>query len=227
MVKILPIEFCDGVYYDKYARSTKILTVNLVPDKKVYDEYLVNTADAQYRNWDIYKSKLGAGIANGIKFLGFKEGDTILYLGASTGTTVSHVSDIVGKTGCVFALDFAPVTTRPLVFLAEDRKNIVPILADANQPLSYVHKVPQVNFLFQDIAQKNQVEIFLKNMMFLQKGGFAMLSLKCRSIDVTKRPSDIFKIVLEQLKKKVEVIDFKSIEPYEKDHYLFLVRKNY
>ena len=92
MVKILPIDFFDGVYYDKYARSTKILTINLVPDKKVYGEFLVNDAGTQYRNWDVYKSKLGAGIANGIKFLGFKQGDTVLYLGASTGTTVSSTT---------------------------------------------------------------------------------------------------------------------------------------
>jgi fibrillarin-like pre-rRNA processing protein len=64
-------------------------------------------------------------------------------------------------------------------------------------------------------------------MVYLRKGAYAILSLKCRSIDVSKRPQEIFKIVLEDLKKKVEVVDFKPLEPYEKDHYIFLVRKNY
>jgi len=227
MAKILPLDGFDGVYFDKFARNPKIFTINLVKGVKVYGENLYTDKDIEFRQWDASKSKLGAGICKGIRQLGFREGDAILYLGASTGTTVSHVSDIVGKKGRVFALDVAPVTTRDLVFVAEDRKNIVPILADANQPLSFIHKVPQVDFLFQDIAQKNQVDIFLKNMVFLRKGAYGMLSLKCRSIDVAKRPQDIFKVVLEDLKKKVEVVDFKSLDPYEKDHYIFLIRKNY
>lgn len=224
MAKIIKNEYYPGVYKNYFR---KLFTKNMVLGKKVYNENLVSDGNVEYRTWDCSKSKLGAALANGIKFIGFKEGDIILYLGASTGTTVSHVSDIVGQNGCIFALDVSPTTTQDLVFLAEDRKNIVPILADANNPLSYVHKVSQVDFLFQDIAQKNQVEIFLNNMVFLHKGAYGMLSLKCRSVDVTKKPSQVFKQVLEELKKKVEVVDFKSLEPFERDHYMFLIRKNY
>jgi fibrillarin-like pre-rRNA processing protein len=228
MVKLIELEEFNGVFIDKFSKFQKrIFTKNLVPGKIVYTERLFIDGEEEYRTWDPSKSKLGAAILKEIKFLGFKDGDVVLYLGASTGTTVSHVSDIIGKKGCVFALDVAPTTTRDLVFLSEERKNIVPILADANNPLSFIHKVPQADFIFQDIAQKNQVEIFLKNMIFLRKGAYAMLSLKCRSIDVTKRPQEIFKIVLEKLKQKLEVVDFKSIQPFEKDHYVFLCRKNY
>lgn len=227
MVKVTPMKNYPNVYTDKYSRSKTIFTKSLVPKVAVYGERLFKQEGNEYRAWDPRKSKLGAAIVNGIKFLGFKEKDVVLYLGASTGTTVSHVADIVGKDGFVFASDISPQTTRNLIFMAEKRKNVAPFLGDANQPMTYVHKVPQVDFVFQDVAQKNQVEIFLKNIdHFLRKGAYAMLALKCRSIDVAKNPKKIMHEVLDELKKHVEVVDFKSIEPYEKDHFLYLIRKH-
>ena len=204
----------------------KIFTVNLVPGKRVYGEPLIKSQGKELRQWDPNKSKLGAGIIKGIKKIGFEEGDNVLYLGAASGTTVSHISDII-KDGCIFALDFAPRVVRDLVFVCEDRKNIAPIMADANHPESYAHLLfPQVDFVFMDIAQKNQTQIFVKNVkQFLKKSGLAMLALKARSVDVTQKPSSIFKIVREELRQEFEIVDEKILDPYEKDHTLFLIRK--
>ena len=158
--------------------------------------------------------------------IGIKDGDYILYLGASTGTTVSHVSDIVGPKGLVYALDFAPRVLRDLVFVAELRKNIAPILSDANQPQTYMHLVSEVDTIFMDIAQKNQAEIFLKNCdMYLKKGGYGLLALKARSVDVTRNPKYIFKEIREKLEKVMIIVDYRELDPYERDHAFFVCKK--
>jgi len=74
-----------------------------------------------------------------------------------------------------------------MVFVAEERGNIAPIMADANRPERYAHLISEVDTVFMDIAQKQQAEIFIKNCkLFLKPGGFGLLAVKARSIDVTK-----------------------------------------
>jgi fibrillarin-like pre-rRNA processing protein len=215
----------DNVYEDFKGKKRLLYTKSLAPEKKVYGEQLVNVDGIEYREWNFTRSKLGAAIMKGISQIGFRKGETVLYLGSASGTTVSHVSDII-EDGMIFALDFAPRSLRDLVFLCDDRSNIAPILADANQPLKYSGKISQVDFVFQDVAQRNQVEIFLKNVdMFLKPGGFCMLSVKSRSIDVSKKPAQVFKTVGMELEKHLKVIDYRELDPFERDHAVFLCKR--
>ncbi len=215
-----------GVYARERGRDTYIYTQSLLKGQRVYGEDLFREGDQEFREWNPERSKLGAALKKEISQMGIKEGDYVLYLGASTGTTVSHVSDIVGEKGLVFALDFAPRVLRDLVFLAESRNNIAPILADANKPETYVHLTSEVDTVFMDVAQKNQVEIFLKNCrVYLKQGGFGLLALKARSVDVTKHPKDIYKKVRAELEKEMTVVDYRELDPYEKDHAFFVVKK--
>jgi fibrillarin-like pre-rRNA processing protein len=212
--------------YESEGRNRKILTKNLVPGRSVYCENLIFSGNSEYREWDPSRSKLGAFIMKGADQIAVRPRDIVLYLGAASGTTVSHVSDIVGADGFVFAVDFAPRVVRDLTFLSEVRPNIAPILADANHPERYAHLVTQVDFVYQDIAQPNQVEIFLKNCdMFLKSGGFAMIALKSRSVDVTKKPKEIFEIVRRQLVERIAVTDARLLDPFERDHCMFLCKK--
>ena len=215
----------DGVCMEKWGKKVTLYTRNLVPRKKVYGERLFRDGGTEYREWDPSRSKLAAGIMKKIQRISLKKGDAVLYLGASTGTTVSHVSDIVGKEGIVFAIDFAPRVVRDLVFLSEVRGNIAPILGDCAHPETYRKRVCQCDFLFQDIAQRDQVDIFLKNMEFISSDCQALLSVKARSVDVTKKPKTIYREVLEVLQKHVEVLEWKTLDPYEEDHALFVCRK--
>ncbi|MBW3023035.1 fibrillarin-like rRNA/tRNA 2'-O-methyltransferase [Candidatus Woesearchaeota archaeon] len=211
-----------GIFADK----KKFFTKNLVPGSQVYGETIFKEKGEEYRYWDPSRSKLGAALAKGISQLGLKPDSVVLYLGAATGTTVSHVSDLVGSKGFVFALDSSARVLRQLVFVAEERKNISPILADANMPYSYVHLVPEVDFIFQDVAQRNQIDIFLKNIeLYLKKGGFAAIAVKARSVDVTKKPKEIFENARKELEKKITVVDHRTLEPYEKDHAFFVCKK--
>lgn len=199
----------------------EIFSCIFADDKKVFTKDSTGT----YRLWNPITSKLSAAIHKRLKQTFLKANDTVLYLGASTGTTVSHVSDIVGEKGFVFAVEIAPTVCRELVFLAEERQNIAPILADANQPQLYADKITLVDWMYQDIAQKNQVEIFMKNLRFVKNNGYAFLIIKARSIDVTKEPKQIFNEVREQLQQYTEILQELNLAPYKKDHYLFVCRK--
>lgn len=211
------------VYEDN---KNRLYTINLTPGKTVYDERLIKEKDIEYREWNPRKSKLAAIILKGSSNIFIKKNDVVLYLGCSSGTTVSHCSDIIGKEGFIFALDIAPRVMRDMVFVCEDRKNIAPILADANRPETYIDKVSQVDVIYQDIAQRNQVDIFLKNInLFLKKEGYCLLAIKARSIDVTKKPKEIFSEVKQRLEKELTIIDYRNLEPYQLDHCMFILKR--
>ncbi len=215
----------NGVFEEKSGKRNLLFTKNLAAGAH-FNEQIVNENNEEYRNWDARRSKLAAAILKGLKEFPIKKGSVVLYLGASHGVTPSYISDIIGKEGFIFAIEFSPRVARELVYVAEARMNIAPILADAAHPENYKEKAMQCDVLYQDIAQKNQVEIFEKNaFMFLKKGGFGMLALKARSIDVTKKPKLIFEEARKQLMKNFEIVQYLNLEPFEKDHAFFLCRK--
>ena len=84
----------QGVYKFK----NKLFTENLKSSKglKVYNEKLVKFKENEYRSWNPHRSKLAAAILNGLS-IKIKPDSNVLYLGAATGTTVSHISDILKK----------------------------------------------------------------------------------------------------------------------------------
>ena len=212
--------------FEVFEDKGKIYTINLVKGKTVYDEKLVSVDNVEYREWNPRKSKLGAAIIKRAPDIGMRTGGVVLYLGASYGTTASHVSDIVGKDGFVFALDFAPRVIRDLVFVCEDRKNMTPIFEDANRIEKFSGMVSQVDVVYMDIAQREQAEIFLKNCdLFLKDGGYGLIAVKARSVDVTRKPTAIFKEVERKISEKLKIIDSRRLDPFEMDHMMFICKK--
>ena len=211
------------VFQLKQGSRKSLLTKNAYKGNTVYGERVRIEGNDEYREWDAFKSKLCATIHKGSPNIGIRKDDVVLYLGCATGTTVSHVSDIVGKKGLIFAVDIAPKVMRNMIFVAEKRDNIVPILADANNTKELAPRISAVDVLFQDIAQKNQLSIFLKNVdLFLKPGGYALLAVKARSIDVTRKPKKIFNEVKAELEKNLEIIDQRTLEPFQLDHCMFI-----
>ena len=208
-----------------WTSKKKLATLNLVPGLQVYGERLIKEKGKEYREWDPHRSKIGAALMRGIKDLPIKSGSKVLYLGSASGTTASHISDIVGQNGKVFCVDIAPRVMRDLIFVAEKKTNMIPVLADASNPAEYEFMVEECDFVFEDVAMPNQTEILIKNCQkFLKKGGYAMIALKARSIDVTAHPSDIFEKAEKELSKVFEIVDKKRLEPFEKDHIMFLLK---
>jgi len=212
--------------FESNERKRKLFTQNLVPGEKVYGENLVESNGVEYREWNPSKSKLGASILKGTQNVGIRKGSVVLYLGSASGTTVSHVSDMVGAEGAVFAVDLSATVMRDLLFLAEKRANIIPILESASHITELAKRICPVDVVFQDIAQRDQVGIFLNNVdVFLKDGGYGLLAVKARSIDVTARPKTIFAQVKAQLEKRVTIIDYRELDPFQRDHCMFIVKR--
>jgi fibrillarin-like pre-rRNA processing protein len=207
-----------GVYSD----GNLLLTRNAVPGNRVYGERLFNHQGTEYREWVPSRSKLSAYIKCGGSFFPFKEDSKVLYLGAASGTTSSHVADIVSR-GSVFCVEISQRSFRDLVNVCETRKNMIPILADATKPDEYAFAVESPTVVYQDIAQKNQVGIFIKNMKaFNVRQG--LLVIKARSEDVTKDPPEIFRETKATLLREgYKVVDLVDIDRYEKDHAMITV----
>jgi len=205
-----------GVFKDR----NKIFTENLSSCKgiKVYDERLVRYKNKELRSWNPYRSKLGTAILKG------KSDSNVLYLGAATGTTVSHFSDIV-KDGIVYAVESSPVSIKGLIQVSEKRKNIIPILNDANHPDRYSYLVSSVDFIYQDISQRNQAEIFISNIdRYLQKNAFGILMVKARSIDVSLKPEKAYEIVCDKLEERgLKIKKIVDLAPHEKDHAAIMI----
>jgi fibrillarin-like pre-rRNA processing protein len=206
----------------------KLYTKSLLkPAKSHFAERIFKQDNGEFREWEPKRSKLAAAVKNGCANTGIRKDHVILYLGASHGFTCSFVSDMIGKEGLIFALDHSPQVLRDLVFLSIDRKNIVPILADVNHLERYSDKVCQADVVFQDVSQRNQAEIFIKNCkMFLKEGGFGLIAVKARSIDVKKDSKIIFQEVRDQIEKEFTIVDFRDLAPHEKDHCMIIVKKN-
>ena len=208
-----------------WKRGRQILTKNLVPGYRSYTEQLVKAGKTEYRVWDPSRSKPAAAIAKGLKHFPLKRGMKILYLGIASGQTASYFSDIIGKDGIIYGIEISERTFRELNPVAEKRGNMVPILGNARRPQDY-DWIERADLIFQDVATDDQSEILIRNCQpFLKPDGTAMLSLKSRSIDVTKRPADIYKQEEAKLKKYFKIIEKTRLDPYEKDHAFFVLKK--
>lgn len=206
-----------------YEIEGHVATENLNQGIKVYGERLVEIEGKEYRIWDPRRSKLSAAILNGLETFPFEEDSKVLYLGASAGTTPSHISDIC-KNGLIYSVEFSPKMMRKLADLSRKRKNIIPILDDATKPKNYMNLLQNVDVIYSDVAQPNQSELFMDNArLYLKEDGIGILMLKARSIDVTKAPNKIFKEEESKLKTHgFKVIEKVKLEPYEKDHMAFV-----
>lgn len=178
-----------------------------------------------YRTWDPFRSKLAALLLKCRRPALRPDRDSrVLYLGAATGTTVSHVSDIVCR-GLVYAVEFSPRAMRDLIRLCERRRNIVPILADASHPEDYAFMLEPVDMIYQDVAQRNQAEIASINCLrYLKPGGDLVLMLKTRSVDVSASPQAVLSLEKEKL-QGLELYDILDLLPFHKDHWAMLAKK--
>lgn len=214
-------EIFPGVF-----RSGKdLLTVNLVPGKRVYGEKLLAKGRQEFREWVPQRSKLATAIMNGLQNMPMKQGSRILYLGAASGTTPSHVSDIVGHDGIVYALEFSERPFRSLIELARTRKNIAPLLADARKTEDY-YWVEACDILYCDIADPQQTEIAIRNFEEFIAEGFLLLSIKSQSIDVVKEPLRVYEEEKRKLEKAgFDVLELIDLEPYEEKHCFIVAKK--
>ncbi|KAG9626699.1 Fibrillarin, partial [Aureobasidium melanogenum] len=141
----------EGVFIAR-GKEDMLCTRSMAPGVAVYGEKRITvdspapvvengeTAAAtkvEYRVWNPFRSKIAAGILGGLQDIYMKPGSKVLYLGSASGTSVSHVADIVGPTGTVYAVEFSHRSGRDLINMATHRTNVIPIVEDARHPLKY------------------------------------------------------------------------------------------
>ncbi|KAF6005827.1 Small subunit processome complex component [Brettanomyces bruxellensis] len=201
----------QGVYIAR-GKEDLLVTKNLVPGESVYGEKRISVEEPskdpstpptkiEYRVWNPFRSKLAAGIMGGLDDIFMGPGKKVLYLGAASGTTVSHVSDLVGPEGIVYAVEFAHRPGRELIALAKKRPNIIPIIEDARHP----QKV-------QNVGEYDQARIIaLNSHLFLKDGGGVVISIKANCIDSTVDAETVLPVRIKPLEQL-------TLEPYERDH---------
>mmetsp|Transcript_17484 Transcript_17484/g.39591 ORF Transcript_17484/g.39591 Transcript_17484/m.39591 type:complete len:259 (+) Transcript_17484:125-901(+) len=220
----------DGVFIAR-SKQDALCTKNLIIGFSVYGEKRIivkktNDVIEEYRVWNPFRSKLAAVILGGVDDIFLRRGMTVLYLGAANGTTVSHISDIVGTEGTVYAVEFSHRSGRDLLGLAKKRTNIVPIIEDARYPYKYRMLLGITDLVFSDVAQPDQARILsINSKHFLKTGGYFIIAIKASCIDSIIDPNIVFtkevqKLVKENFKPSEQI----TLEPYERDHAVVLGR---
>jgi len=215
-----------NIFWVKTEGEKKLATENLVPGNQVYKEKLVLKKGIEYRVWDPFRSKLAASIIKDLEEFPFQEKSSVLYLGVSTGTTISHISDIVGPKGIIFGVEHSSRVARDFLDrVASHRKNIIPIIQDARQPQDYFSVYDKVDIVYCDIAQPDQTEIAISNCkLYLKNNGHLFLVIKTRSIDVTQPPKKIIEGEVKKLRTNFQILQQIDLYPYDKDHAMIIAK---
>ncbi|KAI9270214.1 rRNA 2'-O-methyltransferase fibrillarin [Helicostylum pulchrum] len=202
-----------------------LVTKNLVPGEAVYGEKRISIdgpdgTKIEYRVWNPFRSKLAAAVLGGLDHIHIAPGKKVLYLGAASGTSVSHVADIVGPEGAVYAVEFSHRPGRDLINMAKKRTNVVPIIEDARHPQKYRMLVPMVDVIFADVAQPDQARIITLNAHhFLKNDGHIVISIKASCIDSTVDAATVFAREVKKLQEeRIKPQEQLTLEPYERDH---------
>ena len=217
----------SGVFVSGSPEKLKLYSKNLIPGRRVYGEKLVEYKEVEYREWDPYRSKLAAMILGNPSSHLFSPDLSCLYLGASSGTTLSHLSDILFK-GVIYGVEFAERSMRQLIQNVALRNNVIPILGDGNFPESFAEYIfSSVDFIYQDVAQPNQAEIAVKNgEYYLKDGGIIIIAIKSQSIDSIQKSEKVYareKSFLES--RNYEITETLNINKYAANHIAFITKK--
>ncbi|MGE0015420.1 MAG: fibrillarin-like rRNA/tRNA 2'-O-methyltransferase [Candidatus Methanomethylophilaceae archaeon] len=200
-----------------FSEGGRLYTLSACPGRRIYGERLATVEGIEYREWSPRRSKLSAYITNGGREFPFSENSRVLYLGASSGTTASHLADICRR-GSLVCVEISARMFRDLVGVCETRPNMMPVLGDATRPEDYMFASGGIDVVYQDVAQKYQAEIAADNMEAFG-AEFGMMAVKSRSEDVTASPARIFRQAGEVLKGRgFKILDSRNLEPYETDH---------
>jgi len=200
------LKFIDG----------ELATKNLIPGSKTYGEDVKRYKGEEYRIWRKDKSKLSSMIQEGLE-LELNHRDEVLYLGISTGTTASHLSDLIPK-GRLYGVEYSEKVLEKMISRCKNRGNIIPLLGDGRKPRNYSKWICSVDFLYQDVTQKDQAHIANRNAkMFLKEGGQLILMIKASSIDITKSSEEVFDDEINRL-EGFKIQEKIRLDPRYKNH---------
>ena len=230
-----PIQLAWGIR--KEGRT--LWTRNAVKGISVRDERRKKDSRIEWRHWEPQKSKVAACLLKtklDPSELIPEVGSTCLYLGASSGTTVSHIHDHVcgsgnHHNGQIVSVEISPRMMRDLSKLSELRPGLIPVLGDARKPtVISPYLRDKVDLIHQDISVADQTKsLWNISEIFLKDDGIGLLSLKAASERWIEGGDDSrFKSAKELIESnsKVELIENVDISHFEGQHRVFVIRKN-
>ena len=225
--KIRPHPKFTNIFISGSSQNLKLFTKNLDRGKSVYEEQLILQGNEEFRAWDPFRSKLCALILKKVQNIYLERNSICLYLGAATGTTISHISDILTD-GLVFGIEISERSIRNLIQNMEARKNVVPILGNALNPEEYSKYIYKpVDIIYQDVSHPEQARIAINNANFyLKDNGKIILFIKSQSIDSTIKPKKVFEKEINRLTAaKFKVVEKIDIDSYATGHLSVILEK--
>lgn len=201
-------------------------TVGRLPP--VYGERWRTFGPASYRAFEPGRSKLAAALTRGWSGPLPGPGERWLYLGAATGTTASHVADLVGPAGRVYAVERSLRPFARLLHLAERWPNLLPILGDARVPERYGDLLPIVDGIYCDVAQPEQLAIVRRHVaMFLEgRGGAVLLALKTSSMGRDVPAPARARAAEEELDDLLRLEPSARLDPFYRSHFMLGGRRD-
>jgi fibrillarin-like pre-rRNA processing protein len=201
---------------------TDLWTETVGAPPSVYGERWIEANGRDYRLFEPGRSKLAAAITRGWTGDLPRPGERWLYLGAASGTTASHVADLVGPSGRVYAVEKSVRPFARLYALSERWPNLLPILADAREPAAYSDLVADVDGVYADIAQADQLTIVRRNAeLFLRAAGSPVLiALKTASMGRDRAPAGHLARSEEALEDALVLAPSVKLDPFHRAHYL-------
>ena len=216
-----------NVYISGPQENLKLYTKNLTLGNRVYGERLINYKGIEYREWDPFRSKLAAILLENPIMSFLNSNLKCLYLGASSGTTISHLSDIVHD-GIIYGIEFAERSMRQLIQNTTKRENIITILGDARFPETYAKSIfTDINLIYQDVSQPNQAEIAILNSnYYLNDEGTIIVAIKSQSIDSITKSEKTYRHERDIFEKSGhKIIESINIHRYAANHIVLIVKK--
>ncbi|CAN1255633.1 rRNA 2'-O-methyltransferase fibrillarin 2 [Linum perenne] len=170
--------------------------------------------ETEYRIWNPIRSKLAAAIQCGVENIWVKPGSRVLYMGDICGTTVSHLSDLVGPDGLVYAVGESDV----VVNMSEKRSNVIPIYADYFVSVTYRMFVSMVDVLCAVIDDNQEVCALVMNTLhYLRTGGHFLFSTKASYVFINSENEIAFKDIAPREQKEYKVHEKIELDQLHKD----------
>jgi len=188
----------------------------------VYGERWAAFGARTYRAFEPVRSKLAAAIVRDWRGPLPAPAERWLYLGAATGTTASHVADLLGPDGRLYAVERSPRPFARLLNVAERWPNLLPVLGDARDPIGYADRVPLVDGIYADVAQPDQVALVVENArLFLRdRAGMVVVALKTSSMGRTLGAPAHLRASEAALSAELELAPSVRLDPFYRSHYL-------
>ncbi|HLM69948.1 MAG TPA: fibrillarin-like rRNA/tRNA 2'-O-methyltransferase [Thermoplasmata archaeon] len=204
------------------AERTELWTEAVGDPPPVYGERWTEISDRRSRLFEASRSKLAAAVLRGWTGDLPAPGERWLYLGAASGTTASHIADMLGPEGRLYAVERSLRPFARLLALAERWPNLRPILADARDPTSYAALVPPADGMYVDIAQADQIDIVLRNAELLLRGEGARILVALKTASMGRHRSAVGHRDSAEggLADSTALVPSVSLEPFHRGHFM-------